>query len=178
MFIGTPSGVGAPTPALTVYQGPFASNVAGVFAAITNHIQATGITIASAVTFGNIYLTVNTTEASSAVYGAALINIDGTAVCSTTTGVQLGANNTTTVFPCSQSTVSIVPGNYILLTTSSSTVGKYNGTGASTYPTFFTSANVTGCTATAGVFSFSSPCAISIAYTASNAQGIPNFLLH
>ncbi len=174
--------VSAPT-AVTYYNMFNAGGSAVTFTAVSNTIRGSMFVVTAPVTFSNIYIGIQTTEAANPVYGAAIINVgtsnggfgtSGSAVCHNTSGVQLGTVNTMTAFPCSEGSVTLQPGNYALLTTGSSTVGKYIGSIA--WTTFWYNGNVVGCTATSGVISFSSPCTVS--FTTTTGGVMPNSFLH
>jgi len=160
------------------YHSPtYGSSGVAMAGGTINHIVGLGIFIPYRMTFSNIYFSIQTTDAANPVYGAGLIKTDGTAVCSTSSGVQLAATFATTAFPCSQGTVTVAPGQYILLMTGGSTTGKVNGLTTTIDVEPFSSTNITGCTATNGVFNFSSPCSISLS-VAVPAIGMPNYLLY
>jgi hypothetical protein len=160
----------------TYYVGEFFGTTSTVFEGGTlNHIVGYGVEIKAPVTFSNVLLSINTTQASNTTYGAALATTSGTAVCHTTSGVQLTSNNTFTSFPCAEGAVTIQPGLYILLTTSNSATGTINTTASNTSATPYYNANVTGCTASSGVFTFTTACSISLSPVVST---MPVFMLH
>jgi hypothetical protein len=66
-------------------------------------------------------------------------------------------------------------GKGILLTTSNSATGTLNMTAANSSTTPYYNANVTGCTASSGVFTFATACTISLSPVTST---MPVFLLH
>jgi hypothetical protein len=168
-------------PALTYYVAPIVGQASTSFnpSGSANHITGVGVYIPSPVTFSNIIVTSGLGDAN-ATYGMALITTSGTAICSTSSGVAIATTNTNTTFACSQGSVTIQPGNYILTwtTAQTSSIGKFVGlTTLGDAPTFFSSTNIAGCTATSGAYNFSSPCTISLSASL-NTAGQPNFMLH
>jgi hypothetical protein len=162
------------------FQGPWWGNTGVAFDAnTTDRIVCHGFVQQNNTSFSNIYLTVNTTDAGHPIYGAAIVNIPaGTAVCHTSTGVQLSANGTSTTFPCAEGTVTPPPGLYGICTTggSASHTGKFNGLTTGVGTVLWELSGATGCTATNGAFNFTTPCSVTVSPTVNN-NGLPAFTL-
>jgi len=177
IIVGDSNGIGAAI-AQTVYTSEWTGAGSNAYSAVADQISGYGIVLHQAVTFSNIYILTNTGDGSNVVYGAAIAKTDGTAVCHTTTAKQLAASNNATTFACSEGAVTLPPGQYILLTTGHNTTGVAITSPAHIPLGFFYSTNVAGCTASSGVFSFASPCTISLTFPTDMAKGIPLFMLH
>ena len=181
---GTPSGgvstgtwvSGTTSPTSSYYQSPLIGNTAVAFGGSSTQIWGHAFIPQSNVTFGAIYTTSNTADASN-FYSVAISDSSGNLICSVTTGSAVPTAATTLVSTCSQSTPTLVAGNvYILLTTGSATIGKLEATVANGANGPFYSTNVTGCTALLGVIT--GTCSITLTAPVPYTQGIPTFTLH
>jgi len=138
-----------------------------------NHVNGWGFTLDVSVSFGAIFAVSQTTDGGN-LYSLAIINTSGTILCHPTTGTNIPTANTVWTNTCSEGTVTLSPGTYILIFTGAATTGKIYCNYATMLGPFY-NGNMTGCTSASGVLS--GTCAVSLASTAYSTNGIPNFYL-
>jgi hypothetical protein len=170
--------------ASTWYSAPW-SGVTAVSVSTAGHIYGWGFMVPTPVTFGHIYGSSNTVDASN-LYSLSIICgssggcpgsvAQGALICSPSAGSAIPAANAIWTNTCSQGSVTIYPGYvYIMIWTGNNTVGKLNGTLADAITGPYISNNIAGCTSTSGLVS--GTCTISLSVTTYTA-GAPIFTLN
>ena len=166
----------------TYWRVPWQGNTASTFlyngGSTANQIAGQAFVPDIGVTFSNIYILINTADATGN-YGAAIATTGGTLLCHNTTGVHLPSANIVTAFPCSEGSVTLTAGTtYILLTTADSATGKYDGPPIyQILGPYQANTNIVGCSSSAGVLS--GTCTIpSITTPMPYSNTPPTFILH
>ena len=159
----------AANPVLTRYSNYIRTALGSVAFAPTNNQQnAYDYQIAAQVTFGNICVYVSIGDATN-LYGIALVNSSNT-VLAHWGGVNLPAGAGWFCHANSEGSVSIIPGNYYVVTTGNSTTGKFAESSDGSFTTL--SSASTG-TSSGGVFgSITLSISGTIAATATTAASI------
>jgi len=160
-----------------VWQGSRACYPVDSF--LINYVSGTSFTLPVSVTFSNIWFSGCAADATPNS-GAAIIYITGpnvgTPICHNTHPVAIV--NGATAIPCSEGTVTLPPGEYALVWTTSSTKARiYLQSSGNVAPVLMGVQSITGCSASNGVIDFTTPCNTPITPFIDNSD-FPNMMLY
>jgi len=137
-------------------------------------VRVWGFILPVSVTFSSIYSIPQAADAGG-LYSLNIANSSGALVCHQTTGAAMGTAGTAQAFACSEGSVTLSPGVYMLMMAGSATTGKLYGTVANSVVGPYYASVASGCSTSSGVIS--GTCTAPSAAMSSFGVGIPGFSL-